>query len=753
MAPYEIPSLTSLALQYGTISEEQYRHIKSLQGLKKKNPRDPGTLLLAHQFATRYQIKLLGLIRDYLIIKKSGETFGRIAIEMGHAAPGDVKTALAAQREAFRKNRIKMIGDILVDKGIMTPEQKNEILTEQRALESATDDILDPPPIAQEPDSAPPTLSAYEKHFLKVKVLDREFAATAVEKNYATRRQIRVARQLQEDAFKKDNQLKILGDIMVEMGFMEAAQRDEILREQARQDGGETPSDQQDVPDIRVELPDHGMEARVILRKGASPGLDQIKSALADQGISTGIYPDALIQAHLDEELSTFPVAQMDFSPQLMTQIQSRLLWDHANVLDALPDVRQKGSPLVKESPLEAPYEKTTVRGEKCTLDRGKDVGYRCGSGTRRARSSMGIVADKTGIPHASIERKIHIHPTIHVLEDADLRYGPLEPYARITVSGVITGAYPVTAGDVRAREIRGAVIDAVGDVTTRLGISDATIRTQGRVKARYLHNCRIESFGSIVVEKEIFDSTLLTSGKIDAPQCRIINSTLHAKQGITLKGIGSEKTQPCIVGAGGEQHMVALFKKLNEKIDEVKETERRLEKKLALQKKMSQKVFQKMVELKIFHDRAKKKKKALVKEFQLKGKKIPEDKQKNILKLISNFETRMENSVRTLKRRNLQRKKLEAVQLKLKKKLEALAPEIQKQILSFEQDRIAFYEWARTKQGNPVIKIGDKAFQGNILKGVFSQLTLETDALSFRVEEEKKPGTPGTVLKLTTHL
>ena len=87
MDRFQIPNLTALALQYGTISQEQYQHLLSLEDLSSDSKLDHGQRLMDLQFATRYQVALLELIREYLIIKKSGEEFGRMAVEKGFTTP------------------------------------------------------------------------------------------------------------------------------------------------------------------------------------------------------------------------------------------------------------------------------------------------------------------------------------------------------------------------------------------------------------------------------------------------------------------------------------------------------------------------------------------------------------------------------------------------------------------------------------------------------------------------------------------
>lgn len=98
---------------------------------------------MSQGLATRYQVGLLKLIRDYQVIKKKGELFGRIAIEKGYVTESDLKKAMALQRKAFRDSRMKkLIGDILVDKRIITEDQKLLVLREQTLLEQKSEPRL-----------------------------------------------------------------------------------------------------------------------------------------------------------------------------------------------------------------------------------------------------------------------------------------------------------------------------------------------------------------------------------------------------------------------------------------------------------------------------------------------------------------------------------------------------------------------------------------------------------------------------------
>ena len=742
-----IPTLADLALQYGTIDKDQYRHLTAL-ALKKKNspPMDYAGLLLAQKFATRYQIGLLKLIQEYYISKKRGEEFGKIAIQRGFATQVDVQKALDFQKKEFKRARIKkLIGDILVESRVITTKQKNSILKEQILLEKRVDTVFstgteNEPSGTRESQEGEQTvpgddseLSDYEKKFLKIKVLDREFAARVTEKGLASEREVAIAQRAQEEEFEKENRIKLVGDIMVTMAFITEEQKNSILEDQNRIQDMAASKEKDSVVEVMIS-PDK-MTARVKINKCDLPqtSLAQLKAVLATHGITHGIYSDALLQGQLNMGTREFFAAGSDVLSKPM----------HAKSLDVYgkggpgeQEEKRKGDLLQKQETGPVTLIGKDIFGNKIRQEALRSLAVRCGSGTRLSQDGAGIIAAKTGLPFVSIEGKWFIHPTIHVLEDADLRYGPLEPYANLSISGVLTGAYPVTAGSIKAREIRGARIESVGTIRTDMGITDTIIRSQGDIHARYLHNCRIETFGNLYIEKEIFDSKIFSSGKIDSPGCRIISSRVFAKQGVKLAGAGSERTKACTITSGGEHHILELERSIYLEIDRISKKVAALKEKKEEQALLSQKLFQKMIELKIFHDRAKKKKQLLTTEYKKNSIQFNQAKLKNILTLISNFEKRIERSIASLKEINTTKKLHDKKKVALEKKINALLPATNAGISILKEKLFLFFQWTSCQENISKIEIVGKAFPGTTFSGIYSSKTIEASIENFSIKE-----------------
>ena len=744
-------SLPALALQYGTISKEQYMHINRVYSLKKKQGEslDFDRLLLSHKFATQYQIGLLKLIREYLIIKKQGEEFGKIAIKFGLATKQDVDKALEHQKKEFKRAKIrKLIGDILVESRVITIKQKNAILKEQSFLDIQAEKIFDSyqsneidPHNDQQIDKKV-NLSGYEKQFLQIKVLDQEFAASVIEKNLASKREVRIAQKVQEERFEEKKELRILGDIMVELNYLTEKQKNLVLKEQKRIEGkNELVTDAV----IHVRISQDQMEALIKIKKDAKQvSLQDIKQALETRGIQYGIYPDAILQCNLDMENSEFIAAKQDFSLEL---IKARKAFYHFDTHKIDTEAKKKGATLAEQRIGGDTYLKKDLFGNNIEQTKGHEVTFRCGSGTRLSKDNTKAFAGRTGFPSLSIDGKLYIHPTINVLEDADLKYGPLEIYANLNISGVLTGAYPVSAGEINAREIRGAHIEAIGSVRSQIGITDSVISAQGDIHARYLHHCRIETFGNVYIENEIIDSQIFCSGKISSGKCRVISSNLYGKKGIELAGVGNTRTKGCVLGAGTEHHILEKAKQINIEIKNVSQQLDELKDKRDEQNHFAKKSFQKMIELKIFHDRAKNKKRKLSNEFKKKKDSFKKEKLNNIVKLIGNLERRMESSLSSLKQLNELKKKYEKEKILFEKKIKRLEPEIKRKISNLQINLFAFFEWTRKQENSSQIKIHGDVFPGTLLKGIFSSLKIKKNLNKLSVFEKQSSTTESKIV------
>jgi hypothetical protein len=204
----------------------------------------------------------------------------------------------------------------------------------------------------------------------------------------------------------------------------------------------------------------------------------------------------------------------------------------------------------------------------------------------------------------------------------------------------------------------------------------------------------------------------------------------------VKLAGIGSERTKSCTVTAGGEHHILELKKSIHREIDRISKKIDSLKEKKKEQENLSKKIFQKMIELKIFHDRAKNKKQLLVTEFKKSKGQVKKTKLKNMVSLISNFEKRIEHSIASLKEINTTKKLHDTKKIEIENKITRLLPETNAAIKSLKEKLFLFFEWTCYQENVSRIEITGKAFPGTQFSGNYASIKIESSLENFSLSE-----------------
>lgn len=658
--------------------------------------------------------------------------------------------------DAFRSEGIPTLADLALKYGTISREQHAylvQLFTFKK--EQISFDVL----LRDEGLATPHQLGLLKllQEYHIIRKSGEEFGQIAIAKGLATKADISRALEFQKVEFRKSKNKKRIGDILVESQIITTKQKDLILKEQnqfSKQNGaasykesqsledteqgrGETHEDQFEIS-IRISS-DHMSAWMERPRESEIPiSLSQVKEAVMNYGIVNGIYPDPFIQSFLDAGIKKFPIAQVDCF-NLLKQQSNFCLYIKDD--KGCPTPKKRGEVLAEQNVAAVKIKIENLYGEFVSGTAENTFIIECGENTRRSKDNLKILAVKSGRPMLSASRKMVVHPVVNILEDADYRYGPIEPYADLSVSGTIFGAYPITAGNIDAEEIRDADIEATGDIHIRVGISDAIIRTQGDVHARYLHNCRLETFGNVYIQNEIIDSQIRCGGKLEGLKCRVISSKIYAKGGILLSGVGSDRSVPSSIIAGGEHHAVGIARPLLDRMNAVLRKLEDLKEEKCEQQSQAEKIFNKMVELKAFHDKAQKKKDVLLRELNKKKEKMHKKVLENIQNIIITCDKRMNSVLITLKGMNVSKKEHDDCVEALENKISSISEQTEKEIFSLERTLFAYMEKSRESNGVPIIEIKGLAHAGTRLGGIYQVLTLEEDKKGFKVEEVQHQG------------
>ncbi len=607
--------------------------------------------------------------------------------------------------------------------------------------------------------------------FLKLKEKSRKFGDIAVKMGFATQNDIDNALQKQHIEFKRSKTQKEIGDILVEAKIITPAEKNLIAAEQQKLSGkvqskktrnkpvSKDMSKQKlqktagtsdsDVTFMEILFSEDEMDVWIRLSDdtGKKITLNEIKNEIQNKGVVYGIYNDCLLQCKIDKNKikagkKFFQAARGRF-PAVSKNKTVKYLFNTAHDFpDDFNEVNRKvrkGMPIAVLNPDNTDSCGKTVFGRQIDSDfYGNHAPriFRCGKGAEASDDDTKAFAGRSGFPFLSMEKKLYVLSFINVLEDADLKFGPIEDFSNINVGGILTGAFPVKAGRIKAREIRETNIYALENIVVEIGITNAKIITQGNVYAKYIHNSNIEAFGNIIVEHEIIDSTIICSGKCEAVKSRIIASTISAKQGIICGGAGSDPTEACILMAGREDHIINETDRLTETIEFIKKEKTDLENKRNIVEAKIKKIFKKMTDLKLLYDRAK---------FELNsidnapGKKFSiSDKDSYIktMELRDKLEKKMETIINSLKQLNKQKHKMKTQKYGIEKRIKKIKPKIEKKIIEKKLDMENLFQWAEKSPAIPEIIVKGRLAQGTILKGLFSTLKTEEEYKNIKAVE-----------------
>jgi hypothetical protein len=215
-----------------------------------------------------------------------------------------------------------------------------------------------------------------------------------------------------------------------------------------------------------------------------------------------------------------------------------------------------------------------------------------------------------------------------------------------------------------------------------------------------------------------------------------VISSKIYAKGGIILSGGGSDRSRSTTLVAGGEHHVIGLVQTILSKMNTILGQLETLQEDKRDHEFQAEKIFKKMIALKTFHDKAKKKKDALLSELDKKKKDINKQILTNIQKLVSTYDKRMNSSLASLKAMNVSKKAHDSCVVELDTKIAASKAQAEKEILSHEKTLFAYLEKSKETVGVSVIEIRGKAYAGTMLGGVYRISALMDDKNGFKAEE-----------------
>ncbi len=330
------------------------------------------------------------------------------------------------------------------------------------------------------------------------------------------------------------------------------------------------------------------MDAYLCPQQDPAPevGLDSIKGLLEMQKISFGVVDDVQIIDYLASKPSMeapWKVAQgkpvrPGRPPKIKYHFETDPLkagtMDESGAIDfkdrgKIPQV-EEGEIIAEIIPPKEGVPGTDIYGNPVPPPQYDEIIISCGIGVQRSEEDpLKFVAQMKGRPGVLDNGSLCVSDVLAIAGDIGVETGHVEFDGHIEVAGSVLEGYRVKGKTLKADEILRADVKIDGDIVVMKGIIGATILTDGTLKARHIRDAVIDSLGDINVETETYESKIETNGAFNIESGKILCSKVSAMRGINAAEIGSDGSVPCNLVVGIDNRMENKIARINLEISE----------------------------------------------------------------------------------------------------------------------------------------------------------------------------------------
>lgn len=539
----KIPLIGLLAVKNLLITKEDLQ-----KGLKQCSNSDNLNVALKEYFLSRELISSKNMARLERAAKafenrQKELQFGAIAVKKGFVNKSVLKLALEEQKQDIKnKHKVRRIGDMMVEAGMLTEKQRDYILKLQKRFRQSNKSKY-----VQEKANGSEAVRSPEEPENKRKGI-KEVAS--VKKISTT-----------DDEIEKDEPLLMDPEIIA---------------------GG-----------IKLEIAKDYMSAYITKTSQFDSAITtvEIKEALFEKGIVMGVVEDKMINGFINSsgfKTKSFLIAngitpidgkdarvEFFFNTDYlkaggMTEDGSIDFKDRGKV----PHV-EEGTVLAEKIPMVESRKGHSIFGDEIDTMPGQDITLKYGKGTTLSEDGFKVLAAVKGFPKYTLAGQIFVHQEYVTEGDVDYETGHINYDGNVNIKGRIKSGFKVKGNDITAVELDGGKIDAEGNVKITGGINEGKIYSRGNVYAKFIHKSEIVCMGDVVVEKEIVDSDIESSGACLAENGKLISSRITSKMGIKAKSIGTEMADPNIITVG---HDIFVEKELTSNQEQLEKIKKQME-------------------------------------------------------------------------------------------------------------------------------------------------------------------------------
>lgn len=686
--------LTKIAFANKLIDKAQLAKAYSIQKKLEKS----GDNIAIDEIFLKYKMIPEALIKDLQTATKRsiGKGFGSRALKKGFVTKSQIEVALGLQAKEFQNTHsCRFIGEIMVDQGMITEEQRQIVLKEMEHIEN------------KESDPVKSMISGVE-----------------VEDNH----------KLSDNGPRKGSfqQNGTLNNPIIE-------ESQPVALDSTVERGK-----------IQLIVSTNRLEAKIVATGDLSTPftMEEVDNLLENAGINYELVDKTKVEAFLktmSNEKNELVVAKGENStPGKDAVIKYFFNSDYLKACrineDGTVDYKDRGvvphvnsGDLIAEKiPAQEGKDGFDVYGRQIPFIVPEDKNITFESGVELSKDGLKAFANVDGQPNITVTGKLSVFDEFNVKGDVDYRTGNIEFNGNINVDGVVKDGFSVRGGNLTVKEIQKAEIYLKGNLTVNGGIFGAAIQTEGQVIAKYIKDANIKSYGDVVVDKEVFNSKIRTSGKCVIERGRIISSLVTAKEGIEAKEIGTDVSSPCTIKVGQDEHIRKVIQgfdfKINQRKKELEGEQAHYEKLLEEQKEL----HKKLSELAQIQDRAQALEKSLL-------AKIEEAEKQKMEHEISKIKVAIDKIRKKLKEVEKEIGDIFSKQERFVQDISTSLTKIENSINEIEKlskEKIDVVEWSKKEVGNPVIVVKGSIYGGTKIFGPHSIATLNETEKNVTIKE-----------------
>ncbi|NOX33693.1 MAG: DUF342 domain-containing protein [Deltaproteobacteria bacterium] len=607
---------------------------------------------------------------------------------------------------------------------------------------------------------------------IEKRLLDREFAKMLVDRKLASKKDIDRAFRKQLNNFEDSGVATLLGDILVESEIILPEIRDEVMAAQDRTGKRKSAIDESSqfssefgaFVDLRIS--EDRVQAWIRVPKAAqgTTNIEPVKKLIKKRGIKYGLVDDKEIRKFLKN--CTDPYEKFVVANAIAPSVgkPAKIIHhfntesDIAGIIkeDGSIDFKSRGdSPFVKKGqvlaekiPMEQPKSGIDVFGETLLVGDVDDVPLEGGEGVELSEDGLKLTAAITGQPSIDVKGVISVLESFTVKGDVDFKTGNINFNGNVIVLGTVKEGFLVECEELTANEINGGIIRNKGDLKVSNGIVNADIQTQGSVQAKFLNKTRLYGYGDMMVTREIMESYIAISGHLNNETGRITASTIAARKGMSVKQIGTEKSEYSTVKAGGNDHILWIAEKYDLKIEK-----RQKELDLTIARKMEYDEAYNDFHVDIANQTFAQEK--LTKKIDFLEKRIGEEKDKEekikIAKELKGIEATIQKADERIKAIFHEQDMVQQKSNECEKKIEDLNQEI----MSINKEKDKIISTLEKEDPVPELKVNKKLYTGTRITGTMASMILKQDlgASKFSEIDSENPDNPKQLIHQTLNL